>query len=71
MPNDNESHEESVDVGDLKKELFTYLSGSVDNNSDNKWYTFVGENQDQETFDVKVENTESIREEPKSILELF
>ena len=72
IPNENESHEESVDVGDLKNELFTYLSGSVDNNSDNKWYTFVGENQiDQETFDVKVENTESIRKEPKSISELF
>ena len=72
IPNENESHEESVDVGDLKNELFTYLSGSVDNNSDNKWYTFVGENQiDQETFNVKVENTESIRKEPKSISELF
>ena len=34
MPNENESHKESLNVGDLKQELFTYLSGSVGNNSE-------------------------------------
>ena len=71
MPNENVCLEESVDMG-LKKELLTYLSGSVDNNSENKWYTFVGENHvDQEICDVKVETIESIREEQKSFSKSF
>ena len=62
MPNENESHEVSVDVG-LKKELLTYLSGSVENHSDNKWYTFVGEENAESMTDVQISSLEDQEEQ--------